>query len=153
MCPPTRLVLPAAPSVVLCLPPRFLHTDSARPSWSSTGGRSPTDSARFIVLLFLLVLPSRAGVSFPPTCPLGASSLVVSSKLGMSSLTSYNRVYTHVLILPPTDWVGEIRQFKNVEFPISSSFDKSLPFTFTTIRTPIKIKTISAYTYIISLLH
>ena len=34
------------------------------------------------------------------------------SKLGMSSLTTYNRVYTHVVCLPPSGWVGQIRQLK-----------------------------------------
>jgi hypothetical protein len=34
------------------------------------------------------------------------------SKLGMSSLTTNNRVYTHVVCLPPTWWVGQTRQLK-----------------------------------------
>ena len=34
------------------------------------------------------------------------------SKLGMSSLTANERVYTHVVGLPPRVWVGEIRKFK-----------------------------------------
>ena len=34
------------------------------------------------------------------------------SKLGMSPLTTNNRVYTHVVCLPPSGWMGEKRQFK-----------------------------------------
>ena len=34
------------------------------------------------------------------------------SKRGMSSLTNHNRVSTHIVCLPPPDWVEEIRLFK-----------------------------------------